>query len=354
MKAKLTLIFILGSFLFAAWAAYDFMFVPVDSEDKTELIFEVQPGESFKKVANNLVSEGILKEEVALYYYGRLTGYGNKVKVGEYRLYKSLRPDDVLQIITSGKSIERSFVVQEGLNIYEIATQFEQAGLGKADEFLALCSNRALIKENLQLNVATLEGFLFPDTYKITKYMGARELIKKMINRFKEVTKDIKTRVNVQFSTIEWVTLSSIIEKETGAPEERPLVASVIFNRLKKKMRLQMDTTTIYGKWRKTGVVVKNISKADLSEKNEYNTYTFLGLPLGPIGNPGRESLMAALNPANSKYLFFVSHNDGTHEFSESLTAHNKSVSKFQVDKKARQGKSWRDRTKKKSKKRRQ
>lgn len=350
MKAKIGLISILGSFLFVAWVAYDFLFTPPNRNDQQEVIFEVKPGEMFRGVVKNLVNMGLAKDELLFYYYGRLIGQAGKIKVGEYRLYKNQLPDEILQAITSGKSIERRFSVNEGLNIYEIATEFERAGFGRAQDILDLCFDKTFIKENLSLNVPSLEGFLFPDTYKITKHMGAKDVVKKMISRFVEVTKNIKSQANVPFSTLEWVIIASIIEKETGAPEERPLIASVIFNRLKIKMRLQMDTTTIYGIWKKTGTPVKNITKADLLEKNEYNTYTFSGLPVGPIGNPGRDSLLAVINPADTKYLYFVSHNNGTHAFSEKLEDHNKSVAKYQLDKKSREGKSWRDRAKKKSK----
>jgi len=139
------------------------------------------------------------------------------------------------------------------------------------------------------------------------------------------------------------VTLASIIEKETGAPEERPLISSVFHNRLKRGMLLQTDPTIIYGKAMLTGKIEINITRADLSKATDYNTYVISGLPPGPIANPGKESLLAAVRPASSKYLYFVSHNDGTHQFSEDYQSHVKAVQKFQLDPKARQGKSWRD-----------
>jgi UPF0755 protein len=140
------------------------------------------------------------------------------------------------------------------------------------------------------------------------------------------------------------ITLASIIEKETGAPEERPLISSVFHNRLKKRMKLQSDPTTIYGMWERYR---GKIHKSDLYVKNEYNTYFVTALPAGPIGNPGKEAIRAALYPSESPFFYFVSHNDGTHEFSRTFQEHNRAVQKFQVDPKAREGKSWRDRLKK-------
>ena len=139
------------------------------------------------------------------------------------------------------------------------------------------------------------------------------------------------------------LTLASIVEKETGAPEERPLVASVFHNRLRKGMLLQTDPTIIYGKAKETGKIVLNITRADLTRYTPYNTYVIKGLPPGPIANPGKAALQAVVHPAQSDYLYFVSKNDGTHQFSTDLAAHNAAVRKFQLDPKAREGKSWRD-----------
>ena len=169
-----------------------------------------------------------------------------------------------------------------------------------------------------------------------------------MVNKFKEVYEQVGVKSSLQgWSRHQIVTLASIVEKETGAPQERPLIAAVFHNRLRIGMMLQTDPTIIYGKAMETGSIEINITRADLTRQTEYNTYTFKGLPPGPIANPGREALLAAVRPATTKYLFFVSHNDGTHEFSEDYKAHQKAVQKYQLDPKAREGKSWRDLNKK-------
>ena len=196
------------------------------------------------------------------------------------------------------------------------------------------------------MSMKTLEGFLYPDTYHFNKTMTSEDMIHQMVHHANQMWSkaDQSTAETLGMSRFQIITLASIIEKETGAPNERPMISSVFHNRLRKKMKLQSDPTTIYGMWdRYRG----KIHKSDLQEANPYNTYSVYGLPQGPIGNPGRDAITAALNPVNTDFLFFVSHNDGTHEFSRSLDDHNRAVRKFQLDPKAREGKSWRDLQKK-------
>lgn len=164
-----------------------------------------------------------------------------------------------------------------------------------------------------------------------------------MVARFKENYEKVRALGGNQMKRKDLVTLASIVEKETGAPEERPLISSVFHNRMKINMKLQTDPTTIYGIWEQTGVWDRNISKQDLLTPNRYNTYSFTGLPYGAISNPGFEAMKAAAFPASSEYLFFVSKNDGTHIFSKDLAGHLRGVKDFQLNSKAREGKSWRD-----------
>jgi UPF0755 protein len=170
-------------------------------------------------------------------------------------------------------------------------------------------------------------------------------MLQTMVKKYRTSWAQLKERFRTQIASLgltehQIVTLASMIEKETGAPEERPIISSVFFNRLRKKMRLQSDPTTIYGIWESyTG----NIHRQDLLNPTPYNTYTVPALPIGPIGNPGMLALEAALNPSRSEYLYFVSKNEGRHSFSRTLQEHNSAVRKFQLDPKAREGKSWRD-----------
>ncbi len=334
----------------ASWMAISFLNTPA-SDDGETTVFEVRPNESFKTIASRLEEQNLIRSARFLEIYGRLTKVGGKVRVGEYAIRKDAKPRDVLNVITSGKSIEYSVTIQEGFNIFEIADVIEERKIATRDEFLELVRDPALVKELLGFEATSLEGYLFPETYNITKFTGARGLVKMMVSRFKENFAKAKAMKASSLSDRELVILASIIEKETGAPEERPIIASVFYNRMKINMKLQTDPTTIYGLWEKTGTWDRNLSKNDLLTPSRYNTYSFVGLPPGPIANPGLEAMKAAAHPAESDSLFFVSRGDGTHVFSKDLKGHVNAIAKFQLDKKAREGKSWRDLQKRKANK---
>lgn len=349
---KWVFIFFAFSVLIGLGTSYHYIYSPGDGESSVTVIFDVKPKTSLLQIVTDLEKEGLVKDSKLFYYFIRLVHRGESVKAGEYELKRSYSPSEIWNTIASGRSIERIFTVREGMNSYEIAKKFEADGLGSSEEFLRIVHDQSHTKDFLKFEVRSLEGFLYPETYKIGKYIGARELISIMtrmsLKNIEQVRKEFPTKLTV----LQHLTMASIIEKESGVPEERRLISSVIFNRLEKGMKLQMDPTVIYGYWRKTGTYIENIRRQDLLEPNEFNTYSFYGLPAGPISNPGREAIVAAVNPEKSNYLYFVSKNDGTHTFSESLKDHNKAVSQFQIDKKAREGKSWRElKSKNKSKK---
>lgn len=340
----LVVIGLLGVILIGAagWTAYSFLNTPA-SDDTSEAVFEVRPNEPFKTIAAHLEEAGLIRSARFLELYARFSHVGSKVRVGEYAIRRNAKPKDVLSIITSGKSIEYSVSVPEGYNIFEIADVFSKKGIATRDEFLQIVRDPIFIHEQIGEDAPSLEGYLFPETYSYTKFTTAKGIIRMMVSRFKENWAKIEALGELPMSKHDLVTLASIIEKETGAPEERPLISSVFYNRLKRNMRLQTDPTTIYGLWEKTGTWNRNISKQDLLTPNRYNTYTFTGLPYGPIANPGFDALKAAMEPATSDYLFFVSKNNGTHIFSKDLAGHVKATEKFQVDSKARAGHSWRE-----------
>jgi conserved hypothetical protein, YceG family len=313
-----------------------------------EVVYEVRPGVPFNTIARELELQGLVKNGTFLSWYARATGERSKIKVGEYLLTTAMNPKEVLQVITSGKSIARSFTVSEGLSTYEIAALYEAQKFGTAEEFMKWVRDPELIRSLLGEEQKSLEGYLFPETYMLTKFTDTKTLISNMVRRFLIVYNEVAPTSAVgPWPRNKVVTLASIIEKETGAPEERPIISSVFHNRLAKNMRLQTDPTVIYGKAESLGKIVINITRADLTTPTPYNTYVIYGLPPGPIANPGREALAAAVQPATTDYLFFVSKNDGTHTFSGDYSAHNAAVKKFQLDAKARQGKSWRDLNKK-------
>jgi len=314
------------------------------SETAQDVIFEVEPGRSFNVLAKDLETRGAIRNASFFSLYARLIGERSKVKVGEYLLRTDMYPHEVLEMITSGKSIARPFTVSEGLSTYEIADLYEKDGFGKASEFMALVHDQQLIQSLLGEKLESLEGYLFPETYMLTKFTDTKTLITNMVKRFLHVYSEVSPQSEIKnLNRNQIVTLASIIEKETGAPEERPLISSIFHNRLEKKMKLQTDPTIIYGKAEKLGAIVINITHEDLVTPTRYNTYVIPGLPPTPIANPGRDALLAAMKPAHSNYLFFVSHNNGTHEFSETYQAHQKAVQKFQLNAKAREGHSWRE-----------
>ncbi|XGC80975.1 endolytic transglycosylase MltG [Bdellovibrio bacteriovorus] len=326
-----------------AYLGYTFLNTPPNPE-ASEIVYEVVPGKGFASIAQDLEQQGLVKNAMFFNLYARFKNERSKVKVGEYLLRTNMYPSEVLATITSGKSIARSFTVSEGLSTYEIADLYQKQGFGTAVEFLSLVRDPEFVKSVLGEQQESLEGYLFPETYMLTKYTDTRTLISNMVKRFLHVYNEVKTDALVQgWNRHQVVTLASIIEKETGAPEERPRISSVFHNRLLRKMRLQTDPTVIYGKAEQTGKIEINITRSDLLTPTRYNTYVIYGLPPGPIANPGKEAIMAALKPESSNYLFFVSQNDGTHVFSEDYKGHNQAVQRFQLDRKAREGKSWRD-----------
>lgn len=317
-------------------------FFTANSSDNSIRLLLVEPG-SFKKTVDQLSKEGLISDPNTFYRIGRIMGTGRKVRVGEYEFRMNMTPAEIFSVITSGKSVLHAVKIPEGFNLEQVADELASKGVVDRQEFLKLARDPRMVRL-LDIPSPTLEGYLYPDTYSFTRFTGDRVIIKTMVDRFKSVyNNDVKDKAQaVGMSMNDVVTLASVIEKETGAAEERPLISSVFHNRLKLNMPLQSDPTVIYGK----AGDKKNITKKDLLTPSPYNTYTKKGLPVGPISNPGRESLVAAVSPAKSDYLYFVSKNEGVHQFSHSLQDHNNAVQKYQRNPEARKNKSWRDRLK--------
>ncbi len=313
-------------------------------------IFEVQSGATFGKVATELERIQAISSRDLFELYAYVQGARNRIKVGEYELLPDMTPDQILRTLTSGKSIARSLTVSEGLNIFEIADLLDRSGFGNAKTFLKFARDPEFASRAVGFSVPSLEGYLFPETYLMTKYMNEQALVEQMVKRFRETWQQLpKSEVNKRMNIHQVVTLASIIEKETGAEEERFLISAVFHNRLRLRMRLQTDPTILYGLAVLQGKMVNNIKRKHITQKTAYNTYQISGLPPGPVANPGRKALEATLQPADSKFLYFVSRNDGTHVFSEDYANHEKAVRDFQLNPKAREGRSWRDLKKKKT-----
>ncbi len=325
------------------------------SDDTTEVLFDVMPGQSMTAVSKNLEAQKLIKNAQFFQLYAKYTGQNPRLKMGEYALNANMTPQEILVVITSGKSVTKSLTFPEGVNMFDVAEIISKNGFGTREDVLALLKDKEFIKSLMGKDLESLEGYMFPETYKFTKFESTKTIITQMVRRFQTVWTDLEIDLKLfqqnyphrMWNQNQVVTFASIVEKETGAPHERNLVSSVFHNRLNQRMRLQTDPTVLYGVALKNGFMPNNITRADLRTPTRHNTYTMNGLPPTPIANPGREALKAALNPAKSKYLYFVSQNDGTHRFSESLVAHNAAVKVFQMNPKARQGKSWRDLNKK-------
>lgn len=323
--------------------SYQILWSPISS-DTTEIVFEVSPGSNLINISNKLFSYGLIRHSRIFQTYAKFKGQANKFKVGEYSLNRTMTPDQIMAVLVSGKSRTKNFTIAEGLNLYDIADLIEKHQIGTKAEFFKLVRDPIFIKSLLNENLPSLEGYLFPETYLYSKFDDLKSVIAQMVKRFLQVWSNIEPMAtHLGWTRNQIVTFASIVEKETGAVHERPLVASVFHNRLQKKMRLQTDPTVLYGMALKLGKMPNNITKKDLLTPTTHNTYTNFGLPPTPIASPGKDALMATIQPAKTEYLFFVSQNNGTHVFSENIQQHNKAVQDFQLNRKARENKSWRD-----------
>ena len=356
MITRMLAVIFAAGFVYLGYEAFRFLAAGTGSASE-QFVFEVPNGKSFGQVARELQAKGLVSDSFRMRILGRLTGQAARVKRGEYALNRGMTPQEILSILVSGKSIQYPVTFPEGANMFEIATLLEAKGMFKAQDFLRACRDKAIIQDLLGIDVSSLEGYLFPETYNLTKFTPLRDLLAQMVQNFKNVYTTLEGQGSespIKLSRHEMVTLASVVEKETGAEEERPMIASVFYNRLTKNMRLQSDPTIIYGLWLESGLYKKNITREDILKPTRYNTYTIPRLPFGPIANPGREALAAVLKPSKSEYFYFVSRNDGTHIFTRTYEDHLKAVKSFQLDPSARAGKSWRDLTKSRGKQKNQ
>ena len=298
--------------------------------DISERVITVLPGQHFKMIASQLEEAGVLRDSLRFKLFARFKGYDKRIKAGEYRLSAALSPKQVLEIMVSGKVTLYRITIPEGYNLVQIAGLVSKMGLAEAPEFIRSARDPAVVNA-LGLEADSLEGYLFPDTYHFPKGLPLHEIMGTMVNRFREIfsTEWQERARQMDMSVHQVVTLASIIEKETGAAFERPLIASVFHNRLAKGMRLSSDPTVIYGIKNFDG----NLTRKHLKTATPYNTYLNKGLPPGAIANPGLASLEAALYPAETDYLYFVSKKDSTHQFSTTFKEHNRAVRKYQLRK---------------------
>ncbi len=290
-------------------------------------IVEIPSGMAFTHVSHLLHEKELLGPEWFFQVLGRVQRLDRKIIPGEYELHAGMRPTELLKKLVEGELYQHSVTIPEGYNVVQIANILDQKGLADKREILRLTKDHKFI-ESLDIKASTLEGYLFPDTYRFARYMPPEYIVRSFVSRFREmVTPELEAQArSIEMTLQEVLTLASVIEKETGLATERSLVSGVFHNRLRRNIPLQSDPTVIYALEYFDG----NIRKADLSVKSPYNTYKVRGLPPGPIANPGLASIQAALNPTPSDFVYFVSRNDGSHKFSATLAEHNKAVDKYQ------------------------
>ncbi len=321
------------------WLA-SYVFSPGPPGADETAIVSIPRGTSVRGISVILGEKGIIKEDFRFLVLAKWSGYGRRLQAGEFRLRTGMKPLEVLRELASARSIEYPITIPEGLRAAEIAEIFGEYGLCNPKSFINLVYDKAFIAKLGFAPVESLEGYLFPDTYHFTRDItGAEKIIPIMVKRFSdvwsEITAEIPDGVDTAPDLQQTVILASIVEKETGTPEERSLIAGVFRNRLNMGMRLQSDPTVIYGSKKFSAP----ISKDDLLTATPYNTYTLPGLPIGPICSPGREALHAVLFPTPTDTLYFVSKNDGTHHFSKTLVEHNRAVEKYQRKNSDKKGK---------------
>ncbi len=332
--ALVTLVVVLasGATAVAVWLGWNGMHEPYKGYGGAEQFVTIRQGAASAEIGRALADARVVRD-------GRLfraavwwSGHGRSLKAGEYRFDRAVTPLDVIDVLVRGDVYTQRITFPEGLTIEEMAKLYETNGFGLAREFVEAARSPERIRD-LDPGAADLEGYLFPETYAMPRHVPASRVIGAMVDRFRSVYgEEMRTRAAAEGLTVrQLVTLASIVEKETGKPEERPMVAAVYRNRMKIGMPMQADPTIVYA-LQKAHTYNGNIRRDDLAMDSPYNTYKYPGLPPGPIASPGKASLEAALMPADVPYLYFVSRNDGSQVFASTLAEHDRNVRKFQVE----------------------
>ena len=294
----------------------------------------IPPGSGPRRVADVLAQAGVVVDAELAYAWLRREKLGPKLRAGEYEFTLPVTPEQAIQKIIAGQQKTYHVTIPEGLRLDEILPLLASSQLKlRLDRLEALAADQEFVRK-LGVPASRLEGFLFPDTYSFTHGYTEESVLGKMVSRTLEELRSAEASKDpaVHLDALQIVTLASIVEKETGATEERPRIACLFLNRLRRGMPLQTDPTVLYAMMMIRGKFVKNISRQDLITPHPYNTYTVKGLPPGPIASPGAAALQAVTHPAACNDLYFVSRNDGTHVFCSTLQCHNAAVKKWQVD----------------------
>jgi UPF0755 protein len=317
-------LFLLAVLAAGGWLAWALM-QPVMPVAQTFVL--LHPGYSTRRIATELQSAGVIRNADAFVVWHYLH-HKHSLKAGEYLFDNSATAVDVHRRLVRGDVYFHTVVIPEGFNMFDIAQAIQNAGLGSSEDFLKVATSDTALISDLAPDAKTLEGYLFPNTYEFTRMQTMEEMAAAMVKQFRQVERELGP-ISTDMTPMQMtVTLASIVEKETAAPEERPRVASVYQNRLAKNIPLQADPSVIYAELLQ-GSYGGALHHADMHFDSAYNTYTHLGLPPGPIGNPGKTALEAAMHPADTDYLYFVSNGNGHHRFAKNLEEHNKNVAAY-------------------------
>jgi UPF0755 protein len=304
----------------ALWLAWGLLLPVTPGQPKFVML---KPGWSTRHIANELQANGVVRSARALLLYHYVVK-PRTWKAGEYKFEGTASALQVNDRLMRGDIYVHTVTIPEGFNIFEIGEAIEAAGLGSQQDFVNQAKAQVGLIKDLDPDAKSLEGYLFPDTYGFTRTQTLQDIVATMVRRFKQEAHVIGLTTDLH----RVVTLASIVEKETAASGERPIVASVYENRLQKRMALDADPSVIYAA-RLAGRYQGAIRQSDLQFDSPYNTYKYPGLPPGPIANPGRAALEAAMHPAATDYLFFVSDNNGHHRFSRTLDEHSRNVALY-------------------------
>lgn len=340
MIKKKFFLFIIGLFFLSGLLIVGkiFYLIQIWKYQGPDLIFTIDSGETFARINYRLSKNKVISDPKVFHRYAQFNNVLTKFKQGRYLIKHNSNMLEVINTLVKGKSLAIKITFPEGKNIFQIAKILDNKKICSYEEFLKWAQNPNFT-QSLEIPAETVEGYLYPETYNLSINTPAKQIIKLMVKEFNKQVSGLPFN-NSKLTKHQIIIIASIVEKETGAGHERPMIAGLFLNRISKRMRLHSDPTTIYGIFEKFD---GNLTKKHLRQKTAYNTYRINGLPKGPISNPGIESINAVLNPKQHNYLYFVSQNDGTHFFSKTYKEHINAVNRFQKNYKNRKGKSWRD-----------
>ena len=317
---KLITLFLFAALAAGGWVAW-LVYIPVTPPANASLL--LRPGYSTRRIAAELKKAGVIRNERVFWLWHALHPKPT-LKAGEYLFERKATLPQVYERIARGDIYFHVVTIPEGFTMFDIAKAIEDAKLGSAEDFLRVAETQTQLISDMAPDAKSLEGYLFPNTYQFTRTQSLKEMAAAMVHQFRLVAQQIGLNADIP----RVVTMASIVEKESADPEERPRVASVYYNRLAKNVALDADPSVIYAE-QLEGTYQGSLHHADLAVNSPYNTYRSAGLPPGPIANPGKGALEAAMHPDSTRFLYFVADGCGHHRFARSLEEHNRNVAAY-------------------------